>query len=135
MRGKRQEGKLWAQINFIHFSFSLAFNCPLKKILSRQREAVPKIVSSPKWMCLGIADAGAGCINGMPATALRQIDSWKAKGLFEETPACTSQHPLPFFAPLEIITSKWPIINVSMIFFTFTKSFSLGPLQFFFFCF
>lgn len=119
---------------FYPFFFQFGLQLPLKKILGRQRETVPKILSSPKWMCLGTADAGVGCINGMPAPALRQIDSWDAKGLFEETPACTSQHPLPFFAPLEIITSKWPIINVSMIFFffTFTKSFSLGPLQFFF---
>lgn len=74
---------------------------------------------------------GLGCIDRKSALTARESDIQEAQGLFEETVACTSQHLLPFFAPLEIITSKWPIISASVIFFTFAKSFSLGPLTFF----
>lgn len=130
MRGKGQE-ESWGTDKFYPLLFQFSLQLPLKRILNGQREAVPKIASSPKWLHLGTADAGVGCINRVSAPAQRQSDSWEAGGFFEETPACISQHPLPLFAPLEIITPKWPIISVSMIFSHLLKAFPLAHLYFF----
>lgn len=89
------------------------------------------MVSFHNWLCLGTADAGIG-VHWQKVSPCPRREWQEAQGLFKETLACTSKHPLPLFAPLEIITPKWPISSVCMIFFShLLKAFPLAHLHFF----
>lgn len=99
---------------YIHFWYTLTQLLHLK-ILTKVKLKKKKL--SYNQLCPVSAEREGKCISKNSVQAARSCDSWQAQGLLEKTPVCASKRLLPLFAPLEITTTKWPIISASVAFF------------------